>query len=72
MKFCVFGAGAVGAIVIMFGASSAWRLEHTGQIVSLGLLAVTLYLTQRVLVRRGIGASVLAGLAAAYEVNRRN
>lgn len=62
-------AGAVvAALAFAFGASCAWRLQHTGQIVSIGWLPLALWALERALARNcwraGIAAGLFAGLMA--------
>lgn len=62
-------AGAVvAALSFAFGASAAWRLQHVGQILSLGYFAVTLLLLSRALERRSLVYGFCAGLAAGFMV----
>ena len=66
------GAGLVAAIVFAFGAAMAWRLQHFGQVLSLAYMAPTLFLLNRALSDRALGArtlyGALAGLVAAFIV----
>lgn len=58
-------AGAVVcALSFAFGAASAWRLQHIGQILSLSWFAITLFLLSRALERRSAGYGLAAGLTA--------
>jgi hypothetical protein len=62
-------AGAVvAALSFAFGASAAWRIQHVGQILSLGYFAVTLLLLSRALERRSLAYGFAAGLAAGFMV----
>ncbi|CAN7583452.1 hypothetical protein LJR009_005108 [Bosea sp. LjRoot9] len=59
-------AGAVvAALAFAFGASAAWRIQHVGQVLSLGYFAITLLLVARALERGsafyGFAAGVMAG-----------
>lgn len=56
--------GAVAAIAFAFGGSAAWRIQHTGQVMSFAVIPVVLFLLDRMLARRSIGWGFLAGLAA--------
>jgi len=58
--------GTVAAIAFAFGGSAAWRIQHTGQVVSFAWLPVVLFLLERMLARRSIGWGFLAGLAAGF------
>lgn len=61
------GAGAaVAALAFAFGGSAAWRIQHTGQIISFALLPVAMVLLQRALDRRSLGWGLAAGLAAGF------
>ncbi len=61
-------AQAVAALVLAFGASSSWRLQHVGQVQSVACFAVAFWLLARALRsgswRSGLGAGVAAGLMA--------
>lgn len=66
------GWHAVGALVaalaFAFGAAMAWRIQHTGQVVSLALLPPVLFLLERALRRGSIGYGIGAGLVAGFLV----
>lgn len=56
-------AGAlVAAIAFAFGGSAAWRIQHTGQILSLAYFPIVLLLVDRALVRQSLVYGALAGL----------
>jgi hypothetical protein len=57
-------AQVVAALVFIFGASSAWRLQHVGQVQSLACFAVAWWLLDRALRRGSWVAGAGAGLAA--------
>ena len=62
-------AGAVmAALLFSFGGSSAWRIQHVGQILSLGMLPVAFLFLDRALARSSVFYGALAGLAAALMV----
>lgn len=62
-------AGAlVAALAFAFGGSAAWRIQHTGQIMSLAWLPATLFLLARALDRRSALYGALAGAVAAFMV----
>src|SRR5262245_2428167 len=62
-------AGGIGAaLAFTFGASSAWRIQHIGQIESLVFFAIALWLTARALDRVSIGYGLGAGIAAGLMV----
>ncbi len=66
-------AGAVlAAVAFGFGASMAWRVQHTGQVVSLCLLSVVLVLLERALTRSSWLYGLAAGVAAAFLVLSRD
>ena len=59
-------AGAlIAALAFALGGSAAWRLQHTGQIMSLAWLPVSLWLLARALDRRSIAYGAAAGAVAA-------
>lgn len=58
--------GTVAAIAFAFGGSAAWRIQHTGQILSFALIPLVLLLVERMIVRRSIGWGFLAGVAAGF------
>jgi hypothetical protein len=58
--------GTVAAIAFAFGGSAAWRIQHTGQVMSFAAIPLVLFLTERMLARRSIGWGFLAGLAAGF------
>lgn len=60
-------AGAVvAALAFLWGASAYWRIQHTGQVVSYGLIPLAVMLLDRALIRQSIGAGFLAGLVAGF------
>src|SRR6478735_1394844 len=62
-------AGAVvAAMSFAFGAAASWRIQHVGQVLSLGYFAVTLFLLSRALERGSIGYGFAAGLMAGFMV----
>ncbi len=60
--------GLLAALVFAFGASSAWRVQHVGQIASLAFFAIAFWLTARMLQRGSLLSGALAGLAAGFMV----
>ena len=58
--------GTVAAIAFAFGGSAAWRIQHTGQVMSFGWIPIVLLLVERMIVRRSIGWGFLAGLGAGF------
>jgi len=64
------GLGAAGALVaalaFAFGGSAAWRIQHTGQVMSLAWLPMTLWLLARGLDRRDWRYGAAAGATAAF------
>ncbi len=60
--------GVVAAIAFGFGASASSRIQHFGQIHSLSLFALTLWLLARALDRRSVGYGILSGLMAGLMV----
>ena len=60
------GAGAlVAGLAFSFGAAMAWRIQHTGQVLSLAYLPWALVTLERALDRRSIGWGILAGCVGA-------
>ena len=66
------GWSAAGALLAAFafayGGSAAWRIQHTGQIMSFSWLPVTLWLLARALDRRSAAYGAAAGAVAAFMV----
>ncbi|MEQ1713722.1 MAG: hypothetical protein ABL908_20325, partial [Hyphomicrobium sp.] len=59
-------AGALlAALGFGFGAAMAWRIQHTGQVLSLAYLPLTMLWLERAMQRRSVGYGVAAGVAAA-------
>jgi hypothetical protein len=56
--------GLLAALAFAFGASAAWRVQHVGQVLSLSLWPVALWLLLRALERRSWRYGLAAGLAA--------
>ncbi len=62
-------AGAVvAALSFAFGAAAAWRIQHVGQVLSLGYFAITLLLLSRALERRSSSYGFAAGIVAGFMV----
>ncbi len=62
-------AGALLAgIAFAFGGSASWRIQHTGQVMSLSWFPVTLWLLARALDRRSTVYGAAAGAVAAFLV----
>ncbi|MBT9288009.1 YfhO family protein [Hyphomicrobiaceae bacterium 22] len=57
-------AGAVAALSFAFGGSAAWRIQHTGQVISYAAIPLAMLLLARALERRSFGWGLLAGAAA--------
>ncbi|WP_424361174.1 hypothetical protein [Methylocystis parvus] len=60
--------GLIAALAFAFGGSAAWRIQHTGQVMSLSWLPVTLWLLARALDRGSIAYGAAAGAVAAFLV----
>lgn len=56
------------ALAFSFGAAMSWRVQHTGQVLSLVYLAVVLFLLDRALRRADWRYGLSAGLVAAFMV----
>lgn len=62
-------AGAVvAALGFMFGGVAAWRIQHTGQVLSLAWWPVALLFLDRALARGSTGSGLLAGIFAGFMV----
>ncbi len=59
-----WGGGLVAAVAFGFGAAMAWRIQHTGQVLSLVYLVLALVGLERALDRRSLPWGVASGLAA--------
>ncbi|WP_159730880.1 hypothetical protein [Methylosinus sp. Ce-a6] len=66
-KFSAEGA-LLCALAFAFGGSAAWRIQHTGQVMSLAWFPVTLFLLARALDRRSALWGAYAGVSAAFLV----
>ena len=62
------GGALLAALAFAYGGSASWRIQHTGQIMSLAWLPVTLWLLARALDRRSARWGAAAGIAAALLV----
>jgi hypothetical protein len=58
-----WAGGLIAALAFGYGASMAWRIQHTGQVLSLAYLPMALLMLDRALQRRsflyGIGAGIV-------------
>ncbi len=63
-----WAGAALAAISFAFGASMAWRIQHTGQVLSLVYLAIVMLLLSRGLRRGSWGYGIGAGIVAAFMV----
>lgn len=62
-------AGALlAALAFSFGAAMGWRLQHTGQVLSLAYLPWAMVFLERAIERRSVLNGLLAGLVAAFIV----
>ena len=60
-------AGAlVAALAFSFGAAMAWRIQHTGQVLSLAYLPWAMLFLERTIRRGSFGAGVATGVVAAF------
>lgn len=59
-----WAGGLLAALAFGFGAAMAWRLQHTGQVLSMVYLAIALPLLEAALGRRSVGLGLGAGLVA--------
>jgi hypothetical protein len=60
-----WAGGLIAALAFSYGASMAWRIQHTGQVLSLAYLPIALVCLDRALARASIAYGVAAGLVAA-------
>lgn len=67
-----WGGAVVAALAFAFGASAAWRIQHTGQILSLGWFPVALWALERALARGSARWGAVAGLTAGFMVLNRD
>ncbi|TBW33020.1 hypothetical protein EYW49_21075 [Siculibacillus lacustris] len=56
--------GMVAALAFAFGGSAAWRLQHTGQVMSFALLPIVMLCMVRMIDRRSLFWGLLAGITA--------
>lgn len=57
--------GLIAALAFAFGGSAAWRIQHTGQVMSLAWFPLVLFLLARALDRRSLAYGAAAGFFAA-------
>ncbi len=67
-----WSGAVVAALCFAFGASAAWRIQHTGQILSLGWFPVALWALERALARASARWGILAGVTAGFMVVNRD
>ena len=60
-----WAGGLIAALAFSYGASMAWRIQHTGQVLSLAYLPIALVCLDRALARGSILYGVAAGVVAA-------
>lgn len=58
----------VAALGFAFGASMAWRVQHTGQVLTLAYLPFVLLFLDRALARTSLPYAIAAGVTAAFLV----
>ena len=63
-----WAGGLIAALAFSYGASMAWRIQHTGQVLSLAYLPMAMVCLDRALARASILYGVAAGLVAACMV----
>ncbi len=61
-------AAMVAAFAFANGGSAAWRVQHTGEVISFCWFGVTLWLLARTLDRRSILYGIAAGVTSAFMV----
>ena len=65
-----WAGGLVAALAFSYGASMAWRIQHTGQVLSLAYLPIALVCLDRALARTSVLYGVAAGIVAAVMLGR--
>jgi hypothetical protein len=60
-----WAGGLIAALAFSYGASMAWRIQHTGQVLSLAYLPIAMVCLDRALARNSILYGAAAGLVAA-------
>src|SRR5688572_17231945 len=63
-----WAGGLIAALAFSYGASMAWRIQHTGQVLSLAYLPIALVALDRALARSSILYGLAAGIVAAVIV----
>lgn len=63
-----WGGAVVAALSFAFGCSAAWRIQHTGQVLSLAYLPLAWWALERALDRRSLAYGILAGVVAGFMV----
>ncbi len=63
-----WAGGLIAALAFSYGASMAWRIQHTGQVLSLAYLPIALVCLDRALARGSVLYGVAAGVVAAVIV----
>ena len=60
-----WAGGLIAALAFCYGASMAWRIQHTGQVLSLAFLPLAIFACDRALARGSVSWGVAAGVATA-------
>src|SRR5438477_248011 len=60
-----WAGGLIAALAFSYGASMAWRIQHTGQVLSLAYLPIALVCLDRALARASVLYGAAAGVVAA-------
>ena len=60
-----WGGALIAAIIFSHGGSSAWRIQHIGQIVSLAWWPISLWLLERTIMRGSVASGLGLGFVAA-------
>lgn len=58
--------GLVASLIYALGGSAAWRIQHTGQVMSYSWIPVALWLLARAMDRRTIGLGIATGFMASF------
>jgi hypothetical protein len=61
-------AGLIAGLAFGYGASMAWRIQHTGQVLSLAYLPIAMVCVERALARSSVAYGIAAGIVVACMV----
>ena len=63
-----WGGALIAAIAFSHGGSSAWRIQHTGQILSISWFVISFWMLNRALIHNSLRSGAAAGFVAAMMV----